>query len=110
MAEEIGQPEERAQLLSELKETVGALTCGPLSEIEFPESLRDNLALFQRLERRVLKEYDPQICELFDVLLRASVNGVEGLCQEVLAELDAFSGSALDDDIALVALRFDEIG
>lgn len=47
---------------------------------------------------------------LFDVLLRASVNGVEGLCQEVLAELDAFSGSALDDDIALVALRFDTVG
>ena len=47
---------------------------------------------------------------LFDFLLRASTRGVEGLCHAVLAELDAFSESALDDDIALVALRFDEAG
>ena len=47
---------------------------------------------------------------LFDFLLRASARGVEGLCHAVLAELDAFSESALDDDIALVALRFDEAG
>ncbi len=44
---------------------------------------------------------------LFDVLLSASASGVEGLCQSVLAELDAFTGSVLDDDIAMVALRFD---
>lgn len=47
---------------------------------------------------------------LYDVLLRASAHGVTGLCSSVLAELDAFSGSALDDDIALVALRFDGDG
>ena len=47
---------------------------------------------------------------LFDVLLRASAHGVEGICRTVLAELDAFTGSALDDDIALVALRFDAAG
>ena len=45
---------------------------------------------------------------LRDVLLRASSTGLEGLCAKVLAELDAFTCSALDDDIALVALRFDE--
>ncbi|MDY2776816.1 MAG: SpoIIE family protein phosphatase [Collinsella sp.] len=44
---------------------------------------------------------------LRDVLLRESANGIEGLCGKVLAELDEFTGSALDDDIALVALRFD---
>lgn len=44
---------------------------------------------------------------LRDVLLRESADGVEGLCGKVLAELDEFSGSALDDDIALVALQFD---
>ena len=44
---------------------------------------------------------------LREVLLRALPAGVEGLCEAVLGELDAFTGSALDDDIALVALRFD---
>lgn len=44
---------------------------------------------------------------LREVLFRASVEGVEGLCGHVLDELDAFTGSALDDDIALVALRVD---
>ena len=44
---------------------------------------------------------------LRDVLLREAASGIDGLCGKVLAELDDFSGSALDDDIALVALRFD---
>ena len=39
-----------------------------LAEIEIPEELRDNLALFLRLERRVLSEYDPEIADLFDKL------------------------------------------
>ena len=47
---------------------------------------------------------------LRDVLLRESGAGIEGLCDTVLSELDRFSGSALDDDIALVALRFDGAG
>lgn len=46
---------------------------------------------------------------LREVLLRESGNGIEGLCDTVLSELDEFSGSALDDDIALVALRFDAV-
>lgn len=44
---------------------------------------------------------------LRDVLLARAGEGVEGLCQKVLDELDAFTDSALEDDIALVALRFD---
>lgn len=44
---------------------------------------------------------------LREVLLRAAAGGMEGLCSQVLGELDRFTGSALDDDIALVALRFD---
>lgn len=44
---------------------------------------------------------------LREVLLRGASEGVEGLCGHVLDELDAFTGSALDDDIALVALRVD---
>lgn len=45
---------------------------------------------------------------LRDVLMRSVNDGVEGLCAQVLGELDSFTDSALDDDIALVALRFDE--
>ncbi len=44
---------------------------------------------------------------LRDILLESVGDGVEGLCERVLAELDAFCESALEDDIALVALRFD---
>lgn len=44
---------------------------------------------------------------LFDLVLHESASGVHGLCESVLDRLDEFSGSALDDDIALVALRFD---
>ena len=47
---------------------------------------------------------------LRDEVLRASANGVHGLCEEVLERLDGFSHGALDDDIALVALRFDGLG
>ena len=43
-------------------------------------------------------------------LLSASAQGVSGLCGHVLSALDAFTGSALNDDIALVALRFDGLG
>lgn len=45
---------------------------------------------------------------LRDVLMHAVGGGVEGLCAQVLGELDTFTDSALDDDIALVALQFDE--
>ena len=46
------------------------------TEIEIPESLRENLALFLRLERKVLKEYDPAVCatldRLFNNMIRAN--------------------------------------
>ena len=48
------------------------------TEIDIPQSLRDNLALFLRLERRVLKEYDPVICETFDKLLNSVIRANEG--------------------------------
>lgn len=44
---------------------------------------------------------------LHEALIRIAPEGLEGLCSKVLAELDEFSGSALDDDIAMAALRFD---
>ena len=48
------------------------------TEIDIPQSLRDNLALFLRLERRVLQEYDPAICETFDQLLNSVIHANEG--------------------------------
>lgn len=48
------------------------------AEIEIPASLRDSLALFLRLERTVLKEYDPAVCELFDRLFNNLIRANEG--------------------------------
>ena len=52
---------------------VEAYANAPLTEIDIPESLSDNLALFLRLEHLVLKEYDERVCEAFDTQIgRAS--------------------------------------
>ena len=48
------------------------------AEIELPERLRDSLALFLRLERSVLRDYDPHICDLFDRLLNSVIHANEG--------------------------------
>lgn len=40
-----------------------------LSEVNVPDALKDNLELFLRLVRRVLKEYDPELRKVFDHLL-----------------------------------------
>ncbi|MFR2626504.1 MAG: SpoIIE family protein phosphatase [Collinsella sp.] len=39
-------------------------------------------------------------------LLSVSGEGVSGICGKVLGELERFTESALDDDIALVSLEF----
>lgn len=44
---------------------------------------------------------------LSSVLLSAAADGIDGMCAQVLDALDTFTGSALNDDIALAALRFD---
>ena len=44
---------------------------------------------------------------LRDTLLREASAGIDGLCGRVLSALDAFAASALEDDVAMVALRFD---
>lgn len=43
---------------------------------------------------------------LRDLLLSVSGEGVSGICGKVLGELDRFTESALNDDIALVSLEF----
>ena len=50
----------------------------PLAEIDIPNSLRGDLALFLRLERKVLDEYDPEIRSLFDRLLQSVIAANEG--------------------------------
>ena len=49
-----------------------------LSEFNIPAQLRDHLALFVRLERRVLREYDEEICNIFDRLLASVIAANEG--------------------------------
>ena len=71
------EQQRRTELTAQVNEVVADIAEGPLSEIEIPESLRDNIALFQRLERRVLKEYDPRICQLFDALLSDAIHANE---------------------------------
>jgi serine phosphatase RsbU (regulator of sigma subunit) len=47
---------------------------------------------------------------LRDAVMRHASDGVPGICQALLGELDAFTDRTLEDDVALVALRFDEVG
>ncbi|WP_085829733.1 phosphoenolpyruvate carboxylase [Collinsella vaginalis] len=56
----------------------GGRVLSEITEIDIPESLRDHLALFLRLERKVLDEYDPQVRSLFDELLACVVTANEG--------------------------------
>ena len=49
-----------------------------LSEFNIPAQLRDHLALFVRLEGRVLREYDEEICNIFDRLLASVIAANEG--------------------------------
>lgn len=46
---------------------------------------------------------------LRDMLVRERVRGFEGLTDRMLATLDRFTGNNLEDDVALVALRFDDV-
>ena len=49
-----------------------------MSQIDIPGELRDSLALFLRLERRVLKEYDPSILDTFDELMISVISANQG--------------------------------
>lgn len=47
---------------------------------------------------------------LRDTVMQEAVRGFDGLLDRLLATVDAFTGNSLDDDVAMVALRFDEVG
>lgn len=50
-----------------------ALAIKALQDVNVPEELKGNLALFLRLVRKVIKEYDPSIRDAFDQLLEDSI-------------------------------------
>ena len=47
---------------------------------------------------------------LRDALLREAAAGTEDLTQGILASIDRFTGNQLEDDVALVSVRFDSLG
>jgi serine phosphatase RsbU (regulator of sigma subunit) len=47
---------------------------------------------------------------LRDAVMHEIPRGFDGLLDRLLATLDAFTGRNLDDDVAMVAVRFDEVG
>ena len=47
---------------------------------------------------------------LRDAVMHEHPAGFEGLLDRLLADVDAFTGNNLDDDVAMVALRFDALG
>ena len=90
-----------------------------LSDIDIPAELRDNLALFLRLERRVLREYDAKVLDVFDELMmnviRANAGdpGAEADGEAVDAQgmpaSDTPSACAFRDAVALIdALPVDQ--
>ena len=47
---------------------------------------------------------------LRDAFLRESAVGYDGLCDRVLQAVSSFAGESLEDDVALVVVRFDQVG
>jgi len=47
---------------------------------------------------------------LRDAVMHEIPRGFDGLLDRLLATLDAFTGRNLDDDVAMVVVRFDEVG
>ena len=89
------------------------------AEIALPDALRDNLALFLRLERQVLRDYSPALCSTFDQLLNSVTRANEGDPGGVAAAettddqgiptADTESAQAFRDAVALLdSLSIDE--
>lgn len=55
-----------------------------LSEVDIPDELMENMALFLRLVRKVIMEYDPELRKTFDALLADSIraNAKDSLGEE----------------------------
>lgn len=99
-----------AELLSVQSGVVGAFETMTYEEGEFSFSAGDVLFMYTdgAIEARSTTGEFFGEQRLRDLLLAHAGKGAPGLCQRVLDELDAFTDSALEDDIALVALEFAE--
>ena len=47
---------------------------------------------------------------LRDAVMQELPRGYDGLLDRLLSRLDEFTGRHLDDDVAMVSLRFDQVG
>ena len=74
-----------------------------LAEVDLPEEIRDNLALFLRLVRRVLEEYDPSLRSAFDILLTDAIAANADDAEETRGESEAFARlvSFIDDMVEM---------
>ena len=81
------------------RETARALQS--LQGVDVPDSLRDNMALFLRLVRRVLDEYDPLLRETFDRLLERAIAANAEPADPRAAEGELLEAAALVDDLPI---------
>ena len=70
-----------------------------LRDVDVPDALRYNMALFLRLVRRVLDEYDPKLCVFFDRLLEHAI----------ASSSEGTSPSAKEEAFAATCLLLDEL-
>ena len=81
-----------------------------LSAVDVPESIRDNMALFLRLVRKVLEESDPEMRATFDVLLDDAIkasydeDGATEEATEAFADLERVI-DGLDEAHATMLMR-----
>lgn len=72
-----------------------------LEGIAVPDSLRNNMALFLRLVRRVLDEYDHDLCETFDRLLAHAIAANVEAADAAAVEEAYLAATALVDDLPI---------
>ena len=68
-----------------------------LQGVDVPDVLRDNMALFLRLVRKVLDEYDHKLREVFDQLLDQAIRANAWLPTEVTKEAFLEAAALVDD-------------
>lgn len=97
------------ELLSRQSGVVGAFQTMTYHEGRFSFDAGDMLFLYTdgAIEARDAEGAFFGEDRLRELVLTVAPQGVHGFCNRVLYELDRFTGSRLNDDIALVMLRFD---
>ena len=79
----------------------GAYELDVLQGVNVPDALRDNMALFLRLVRRVLDEYDHQLCITFDRLLKHAIAANAKNLPSHESEEAFLAAAALIDDLPI---------